>query len=124
LNNFLWNWLFTFSSARASDEEGRSGILSRLTHYVEVCAFAAALNAMSTLLLYWRGVQLPLASAAGVILGGIWNLFFNVPTIWRSWDSPTPRDSAGAWDESGNRRLSPVRHAPASHPKAVLGGGR
>jgi len=28
-----------------------------------------------------------LASAAGVALGGIWNLFFNVPAIWRSWDS-------------------------------------
>jgi len=120
-NNFLWNWLFTFRSSRASDEESRSGILSRLAHYAKVCVFGAALNAMSTLLLYWRGVQLPLASAAGVTLGGVWNLFFNVPAIWRSWDSPTPDSSAGAWDESGNRRLSPVRHASASHPKGALG---
>jgi len=123
-NNFLWNWLFTFRSSRASDEESRSGILSRLAHYAKVCVFGAALNAMSTLLLYWRGVQLPLASAAGVTLGGVWNLFFNVPAIWRSWDSPTPGSSAGAWDESGNRRLSPVRHASASHPKGALGEAR
>jgi dolichol-phosphate mannosyltransferase len=124
LNNFLWNWLFTFSRSRASDKEGRSGILSRLAHYAKVCAFGAALNAVATLILQRRGVQIPLASAAGVALGGVWNLFFNVPAIWRSWDSPTPHSPAGAWDESGNRRLSPVRNAPASHPKNVLVGPR
>ena len=66
-----------------------TGVLSRLVHYAKVCATGAALNASLTLLLNWRGVQLPLASAAGVTLGGIWNLFFNVPAIWRSWDSPS-----------------------------------
>jgi dolichol-phosphate mannosyltransferase len=124
LNNFLWNWLFTFSRSRASDEEGRSGVLNRLAHYAKVCAFGAALNAISTLLLHWLGVQLPLASSAGVALGGVWNLFFNVPAIWRSWDSPTPDSPAGTWDESGNRVLSSVWHASALHPKRVLGGVR
>jgi len=66
-----------------------TGVLGRLVHYAKVCATGAALNASLTLLLNWRGVQLPLASAAGVTLGGIWNLFFNVPAIWRSWDSPS-----------------------------------
>ena len=124
LNNFLWNWLFTFSRSRASDEEGRSGVFSRLAHYAKVCASGAALNAISTLLLHWLGVQLPLASSAGVALGGVWNLFFNVPAIWRSWDSPTPHSPAGTWDESGNRVLSTVQHASALHPKRVLGGVR
>jgi len=68
--------------------ELRAGVLGRLAHYAKVCATGAALNASLTLILNWRGVQLPLASAAGVTLGGIWNLFFNVPAIWRSWDSP------------------------------------
>jgi len=122
LNNFVWNWLVTFRSPPAADGEGRSGILSRLGHYAKVCAMGAALNASLTLLLDWRGVQLVVASAVGVTVGGIWNLFFNVPAIWRSWDSPTPRSPAGAWDESGNRMLSPARHAPASRPKGVLGG--
>jgi len=121
LNNFLWNWLFTFSRSRASDEEGRSGVLIRLAHYAKVCAFGAALNAISTLLLHWQGVQLPMASSAGVALGGVWNLFFNVPAIWRSWDSPAPDSPAGTWDESGNRVLSSVRQESALHPKRVLG---
>jgi hypothetical protein len=43
------------------------------------------LNASLTLLLFGRGTALALASAAGVILGGAWNLFFNVPAIWRTW---------------------------------------
>jgi putative flippase GtrA len=88
LNNFFWNWLFTFRPSQALSVEPRAGVLGRLAHYAKVCATGAALNASLTLLLNWRGVQLPLASAAGVTLGGIWNLFFNVPAIWRSWDSP------------------------------------
>ena len=106
LSNFFWNWLFTFRTSQASLAapspstnplpsremksgmgELRTGVFGRLVHYARVCATGAALNASLTLLLNWRGVQLPLASAAGVTLGGIWNLFFNVPAIWRSWDS-------------------------------------
>ena len=107
VSNFFWNWLFTFRTSQASGavaspstiplprrerESGmgklRTGAFGRLVHYAKVCATGAALNASLTLLLNWRGVLLPLASAAGVMLGGVWNLFFNVPAIWRSWDSP------------------------------------
>jgi dolichol-phosphate mannosyltransferase len=105
LNNFFWNWLFTFRPAQALSVEPRAGVLSRLAHYGKVCATGAALNASLTLLLNWRGVLLPLASAAGVTLGGVWNLFFNVPAIWRSWDSPAPHSHGPVWDDSGNRRL-------------------
>jgi dolichol-phosphate mannosyltransferase len=104
LSNFFWNWLFTFRTSQASSVvpsmtplpngemksgmgELRTGVFGRLVHYARVCATGAALNASLTLLLNWRGVRLPLASATGVTLGGIWNLFFNVPAIWRSWDS-------------------------------------
>jgi len=61
------------------------GILARLLRYERVCGPGAFLNASLTLLLYGNGVALALASAAGVILGGAWNLFFNVPAIWRTW---------------------------------------
>jgi dolichol-phosphate mannosyltransferase len=105
VNNFFWNWHFTFRTSQAPSVEPRAGVLSRLAHYAKVCATGAALNASLTLLLNWRGVPLPLASAAGVTLGGVWNLFFNVPAIWRSWDSPTPHSHGPVWDDSGNRRL-------------------
>jgi dolichol-phosphate mannosyltransferase len=101
-NNFFWNWLFTFRASRAPGVGSRIGVLRRLAHYGKVCATGGALNASLTLLLNWRGVQLPLASAAGVMLGGAWNLFFNVPAIWRSWDSPAPHRQGPVWDESGN----------------------
>jgi dolichol-phosphate mannosyltransferase len=105
VNNFFWNWLFTFRTSRLPSGEAHTGVLSRLVHYAKVCAPGALLNACLTLLLAWRGVRLLLASAAGVMLGGAWNLLFNVPAIWRSWDSPAPRDPTGVWDESGNCRL-------------------
>jgi dolichol-phosphate mannosyltransferase len=122
LNNFFWNWLFTFRTSEAPSEEPRAGILSRLLHYGKVCTTGMALNASLTLLLNWWGVPLPLASAAGVTLGGAWNLFFNVPAIWRSWDSPTPRSRGPEWDESGNRRLVSAGHNTSSRRKGVLGG--
>ena len=124
VNNFFWNWLFTFRTSQAPRVEAGSGVLSRLGHYAKVCATGAALNASLTLLLNWRGMELPLASAAGVTLGGVWNLFFNVPAIWRSWDSRAPRGEGGVWDESGNRRLSPIGQPSSSRPKGVLGGAR
>jgi hypothetical protein len=65
-----------------------------------------------------------LASAAGVTLGGAWNLFFNVPAIWRSWDSPTPHSHGPVWDDSGNRRLVLTGHMSSSRQKGVVGGAR
>jgi dolichol-phosphate mannosyltransferase len=110
LNNFFWNWLFTFRTSQAPSVEPRAGMLSRLLHYGKVCATGVALNASLTVLLNWWGVPLALASAAGVTLGGGWNLFFNVPAIWRSWDSPAPRRHEPVWDDSGNRRLVSTGH--------------
>jgi dolichol-phosphate mannosyltransferase len=86
VNNFFWNWLFTFRTSQVPDAEPQAGILSRLVHYGKVCTTGVALNALLTFLLNWCGVPLPLASADGATLGGAWNLFFNVPAIWRSWD--------------------------------------
>jgi hypothetical protein len=114
VNNFFWNWLVTFRTSQAPSAEPRAGILTRLLHYGKVCATGMALNASLTLLLNWWGVPLPLASAAGVTLGSAWNLFFNVPAIWRSWDSPTPRRHGPVWDESGNRRLVSTGHTSSS----------
>jgi dolichol-phosphate mannosyltransferase len=122
VNNFFWNWLFTFRTQPASSAEPRTGVLSRLFHYWKVCAPGAAMNASLTLLLNWRGVPLLLASAAGVALGGAWNLFFNVPAIWRSWDSLIPRRHGPVWDESGNRRLGSSGRSGSSRQKGVLSG--
>ena len=122
MNNFFWNWLSTFRTLQALRVEPRAGVLSRLLHYGKVCATGMALNASLTLVLDWWGVPLPLACAAGVTLGGAWNLFFNVPAIWRSWDSPTPHSRAPVWDDSGNRRLVSTGHSSASRRKGVLGG--
>jgi len=117
LSNFFWNWLFTFRNTHAHRVEAGAGVLSRLGHYAKVCAVGAVLNASSTLLLNWRGMKLFLASALGVSLGGVWNLFFNVPAIWRSWDPPAPRHRGGVLDESGIRVLSVNGQASSSHPK-------
>jgi dolichol-phosphate mannosyltransferase len=119
LNNFLWNWLFTFRTSQAPTGEPRAGVLSRLAHYGAVCAMGVALNGSLTLLLNWRGVPLPLASAAGVTLGGAWNLLFNVPAIWRSWDSPAPHSHRPRWEDSGNHRLVSIGHTSSPRQKGV-----
>jgi dolichol-phosphate mannosyltransferase len=142
VNNFFWNWLFTFrkvGSAAGTDDSrfeisdlkseiqqpgaesqgpgteiraglgmgpgrpGRAGVLLRFLHYGRACTTGVVLNAGATLLLYWLGARLPVASAAGVMLAGGWNIFFNVPTIWRSWDSPSPPGPRGV--------MKPVRLA-------------
>jgi dolichol-phosphate mannosyltransferase len=90
LSNFLWNKILTFRRAPQSPRNPR-GILARLLRYEGVCGPGALLNASLTLLLYGRGTALALASAAGVILGGAWNLFFNVPAIWRTWGPHSSR---------------------------------
>ena len=129
VNNFFWNWLFTFREAgsaggtadsrfeisdlksetqqpgaerqgpgteirggvgNGSGRPGRAGVVRRFLHYGRACTTGVVLNAGATLLLYWLGARLPVASAAGVMLAGGWNIFFNVPTIWRSWDSAAP----------------------------------
>jgi putative flippase GtrA len=114
LNNFFWNWLFTFRTIPAPSTEPRAGVFTRFVHYGKVCATGVVLNAALTLLLNWRGVPLILASAAGVALGGVWNLFLNVPAIWRSWDSPAPHRQGPIWDAGGNRKLAASGHTGSS----------
>jgi len=82
LNNFLWNDKLTFRN-RGS---GRRGFWSRLLRYEKVCAPAALLNAVVTLILARRVLPLALAAAAGVVSGGAWNFLTNIPAIWRVWD--------------------------------------
>jgi dolichol-phosphate mannosyltransferase len=84
LSNFVWNRVLTFRGADRLPDD-RLGVPTRLLRYERVCLPGAVLNASLTLLLHWHGVALSLASAAGVVLGGVWNLFFNVPSIWRTW---------------------------------------
>ena len=121
LNNFFWNWLFTFRKPQTSGAEPRAGVLRRLAHYGKVCITGVALNATLTLLLDWRGVPLPLASAGGVTLAGVWNLFFNVPAIWRSWDSPSPQGHGAGWDCYANHEK--VSTGQTSLPRQKSDGG-
>jgi dolichol-phosphate mannosyltransferase len=84
LSNFLWNKVLTFRGMPPS-AGNRTRMSAPLFQYEKVCLPAVVLNALLTLLLRWQGVALPLACAAGVMLGGAWNLLFNVPSIWRTW---------------------------------------
>jgi dolichol-phosphate mannosyltransferase len=124
LNNFFWNWVLTLRPSQAPSAQPGVGVLSRLVHHAKVCITGAVLNAALTLLLNWRGVPLPLASAAGVTLGGVWNLLFNVPVIWRSWDSPAPHSRGPAWDNSGSHRLVSIGHTSSPRQKGVPGSAR
>jgi dolichol-phosphate mannosyltransferase len=85
LNNFLWNDKLTFGNRR-SGERNAPGVWSRLLHYEKVCAPAALLNAVVTLIFARRVMPLALAAAAGVVSGGAWNFLNNIPAIWRVWD--------------------------------------
>jgi len=89
LSNFLWNRVLTFRGVPFSPGH-RTRTSARLFQYEKVCLPGAILNASLTLLLHWQGVALSVASAAGVMFGGAWNLLFNVPSIWRTWG---PRSS-------------------------------
>jgi len=102
--NSLGNDLFTFSGARASRLEPlagpparREGLppvtrrdlsgspLKRALRYGKVCAPGAILNASVTLLFLSQGVDVLVSAAAGVVAGGVLNLLFNIPSIWRTW---------------------------------------
>lgn len=83
-SNFFWNDTLTFRASRAG-ERCQASILSRLLSYEKVCVPGAFLNGLMTLVLVREDVPLLLAAAMGVFAGGLWNLLFNVPTIWRIW---------------------------------------
>jgi len=84
LSNFTWNRLFTFRRSPGAKAEGWATIVGRLVRYEVVCLTGAVLNASLTLILFGCEWTLPLAALGGSVLGGVWNLFFNVPPIWRT----------------------------------------
>ena len=93
ISNFFWNETFTFRAQRpraAADAK----LAARFFGYEITCVPGAVLNGLVTLLLFTRGIHLPLAAAAGVLAGGLLNLLFNIPAIWRIWRSRTSPNSA------------------------------
>lgn len=86
--NFLWNQNATFAG-RLRSIPAKAGNASRLWRYQKVCLPGAILNICLTLFLTTLGVRLVLAAAAGVVLDGMVNLLFNVPSIWKIWGPRT-----------------------------------
>jgi len=84
LNNFICNRFFTFRRLPGSRAVRGDHLMAGLARYQSVCVPGALLNSLLTLILVRFGFPLLSAACAGVLLGGFWNLFFNVPAIWRS----------------------------------------
>jgi len=84
LSNFAWNNIFTFRHLAGAKPSEGLGLAGRLGRYEVVCLTGAVLNTSLTLLLLRWNWALPLAAWTGLVLGGVWNLFFNVPAIWRT----------------------------------------
>ena len=82
--NFLWNQSGTFARGLWSVSTKEKSAF-RLRRYQKVCLPGAILNIALTLLLASQGVRLVLAAAAGVVLDGVVNLAFNIPSIWKIW---------------------------------------
>ena len=59
--------------------------MKRLLRYEVVCIPGALLNILMTLVLIARGAGMLTAVTVGVVAGGIFNFFINVPAIWRTW---------------------------------------
>jgi dolichol-phosphate mannosyltransferase len=96
VSNFFWNENLTFRTRRRPGR-GRAEWAARFLRYEIVCIPGAILNGLVTLVLFTRGIRLPLAAAAGVCAGGLLNFLFNIPAIWRIWRSrPSPDSGPGA----------------------------
>jgi dolichol-phosphate mannosyltransferase len=88
LSNFVCSEAFTFRSGEAPPF--RAGVWGRFMRYEWICLFGALLNFLVTLTWIWLGGKLLGAAAAGVMMGGAFNLLMNVPAIWRTWSSRPP----------------------------------
>jgi len=84
LSNFLWNRYLTFRRLPYVGSVAAAGGKLGLARYEAVCIPGALLNAGLTVTLTHFNVALLISASAGVVLGGFWNVFFNVPAIWRS----------------------------------------
>jgi dolichol-phosphate mannosyltransferase len=82
-NNFFWNRYFTFRKLTSYPSISPSDLKFGFVRYEAVCVPGAVLNSLLTCVLLRSNVSLLAAASAGVVLGGIWNLFFNVPQIWQ-----------------------------------------
>ena len=103
LNNFLLNRSFTFRHLPCSKFINGEEPLAGLLRYEAVCLPGALINSLLTVLLVRFSCPLLVAASAGVVLGGSWNLLFNVPAIWQSAIprselvlAPVPRSKANA----------------------------
>ena len=96
ISNFFWNETLTFRAYRPL-AAAESKLASRFFGYEIVCIPGAVLNGLVTLVLFTRGIHLLFSAAAGILAGGLLNLFFNIPAIWRIWRSrPSPPSARGA----------------------------
>jgi len=84
LSNFLWNRHLTFRQLPYVGSVAPAGVKLGLARYEVVCTPGALLNAGLTITLIHFNFALLISASAGVVLGGFWNVFFNVPAIWRS----------------------------------------
>ena len=84
LNNFLWNRYLTFRRVPHIASIAGARAKLGLARYEAVCVPGALLNSALTVVLVLFNFSLLISAVAGVVLGGFWNLFFNVPAIWRS----------------------------------------
>ena len=84
LNNYALNRFFTFRRLPRSTFANGKEFIGGFVRYQSVCLPGAGLNILLTLLLIWCNRPLLIAASAGVVLGGVWNLLFNVPSIWLS----------------------------------------
>jgi dolichol-phosphate mannosyltransferase len=91
-SNFLWNELLTFRTTRAK-RAGRSSLLARLVSYEMACLSGAIINAGVTLILADQSIRPMMAASGGVVAGGLWNFFLNIPAIWRVWGAARVRPS-------------------------------
>jgi dolichol-phosphate mannosyltransferase len=90
--NFFWNHNATFAR-RVRSTSAKAGSTSRLWLYQKICLPGEILNIVLTLVLASQGMRLVLAAAAGVVLDGLVNLVFNIPSIWKIWG---PRSSVSS----------------------------
>lgn len=84
LNNFTWNRLFTFRRLPSPRSIPGEKLLAGFARYERVCIPGALLNSLLTLMFLRLDFSLLAAASIGVLGGGCWNLFFNVPAIWRA----------------------------------------
>jgi len=58
---------------------------ARALRYGRICLAGAILNGVVTLTLLAEGMGSVVSAGAGVAAGGVVNLLFNIPAIWRAW---------------------------------------